>query len=199
MQGKNTIEKEIQLDEINCDIPRQKKLKIIDVKSVYLKTEITKSDIILCICNIGSNNWFYNYDCSNKTTDFWNSILGCGCPDRIFEGFSAETLNKYWMAISKYNLDDFSEVIKNNADAINESQFKLKTIINSVSFFLETNKIIPFLDCLYIIWPENVIITCEKDINNNLQLLGNKRNNVREKKMEEIPGNNKKNNSPESI
>ena len=133
MQANSSNDHEIQLQEINDDIQPQKKLDIIDINYVYPKKDITNREIILCMCDLGMNSEFYGYDCSNKTKSFLSRILTYEYTKPIFEGFSAETLKKYWLMICKTDIESFSNIIINNEKAINEANLKLRAIIYEVA------------------------------------------------------------------
>ena len=55
---------------------------------------------------------------------------------KIFVDFKAETLRKYWHELSKYDVEDATDLIKKNKDYLDKAPIKLGTIVGSITKLL---------------------------------------------------------------
>ena len=132
----------VPLESENND-SNQKNLQveaIVDLGKLIRQSEIRNSDVILTIFEICTFNKKYNYDCSNNTKAFWERVVNEDILKKIFKNFKSETLRKYWkMMRLAGNNDKYIEIVRQNEDFINNPVFKLLTIINGITTYIQTN------------------------------------------------------------
>ncbi len=128
------LDKEFNYRHAQIDRP------LIDLKQFSTVKIKGKAEKIISIVELCKNKKLYNYTCSNKTFKFWSNVIQEEHLSKIFVGYEAETLRKFWFLIRKANdLDEFSVVLMMNRKQINNSDKCLLAIINCVTEYVNNN------------------------------------------------------------
>jgi hypothetical protein len=99
--------------------------RIIDTSVVNSQSDITNSDLILCILEICINSIYYGFKYSNKSKIFWENLIKKNEFKNIFINFKPETLKKYWIILSE--IKDFNkavDLINKNKELIDRKELK---------------------------------------------------------------------------
>ena len=119
-------------------------IDLIEFANIKNKDLVGKMISIIELC---SNPERYEYNCSSKTKKFWAGALEEEHLYSIFQGYSPETLKKYWAKIRKSgDAEEFFHLIVKNKELINNSKRSLGSIIDCVSDFIKNNVIGDFQD-----------------------------------------------------
>lgn len=99
--------------------------RIIDISVVNSQSEITNSDLILCILEICINSIYYGFKYSNKSKIFWENLMKKNEFKNIFLNFKPETLKKYWIILSEIkDYEKAVDLININKDLIDRKELK---------------------------------------------------------------------------
>ena len=116
--------------------PNVKSKPFINLEDLSKHNLITYSDVLLALLEVGQNSDAYLFAYSSKSRSFWTDILEYKILKKIFNEFKAETLRKYWSELSKYDVEDATDLIKKNKNYLDQLPVKLGTIVTSISKFL---------------------------------------------------------------
>ena len=109
----------------------------INLEELSNKNNITYTDILLAIMEIGQNYNSYLFAYSSKSKMFWSDVLQYKILKKIFSEFKAETLRKYWNELSKYDSENTLNLIKKNKKYLDKlPDIKLGTIVSTISKIL---------------------------------------------------------------
>ena len=109
----------------------------INLEELSNKNNITYTDILLAIMEIGQNYNSYLFAYSSKSKMFWSDVLQYKILKKIFSEFKAETLRKYWNELSKYDPENTLNLIKKNKKYLDKlPDIKLGTIVSTISKIL---------------------------------------------------------------
>ena len=125
-----------EFDYILQKNPNSKSKPYINLEDLSKHPLITYSDILLALLEVGQNSTSYLFAYSSKSRCFWSDILEYTTLKKIFADFKAETLRKYWSELSKYDIEDSTDLIKKNKAYLDKLPLKLGTIVSSISKLL---------------------------------------------------------------
>ena len=117
--------------------PNSKTKPFINLEDLSKHHDITYSDILLALLEVGKNSDSYIFAYSSKSRCFWEDVLQYTILKKIFIDFKAETLRKYWNELSKYDSDNATDLIKKNKSYLDNLPIKLGTIVNSITKLLK--------------------------------------------------------------
>ena len=117
--------------------PNSKTKPFINLEDLSKHHDITYSDILLALLEVGKNSDSYLFAYSSKSRCFWEDVLQYTILKKIFIDFKAETLRKYWNELSKYDSDNATDLIKKNKSYLDNLPIKLGTIVNSITKLLK--------------------------------------------------------------
>ena len=103
--------------------PNVKSKPFINLEEISKHKVINYTDILLSLLEVGQNG-------------FWKDIMEYKVLKKIFVDFKAETLRKYWHELSKYDVEDATDLIKKNKDYLDKAPIKLGTIVGSITKLL---------------------------------------------------------------
>ena len=168
----------------NAIIPN-KEFKTINLYELSVNPLLKNSDLILAIIEITDEFEIYtNYEGSKLTDSFWLYIIKSDKFSSIFSRYKASTLKKYHKKIRNIpNLEMLKEIVNNNSGIINNPEYKLMTVIDSLSSFFvfmdNANGNFPLFLKNFV--SKKRIILSSEDNNNgkiNINLLKRKRHNI---------------------
>ena len=90
-------------------------------------------DVLFHLNQVGTKPQHYNLPSSNTSSRvFWNEVSQNNIIPE-FEGYSGETLRKYWRTLNETNnFDELWELTEKNKEYINKYDIKLLTLIKSL-------------------------------------------------------------------
>ena len=116
--------------------PNVKSKPFINLEEISKHKVINYTDILLSLLEVGQNAESYLFPYSSKSKCFWKDIMEYKVLKKIFVDFKAETLRKYWHELSKYDVEDATDLIKKNKDYLDKAPIKLGTIVGSITKLL---------------------------------------------------------------
>lgn len=123
-------------------------MTIINFVDISYKKQKSKTDILSSIIELCAVKGKYKYcSLSGTTKAFWETIINIKLFKLIFNGYTSETLRKYWRAIRRCkNIVKFVEIIQANSSIINTSNINLSSIIEAISSFIISGGEMDFQD-----------------------------------------------------
>ena len=112
--------------------PNVKTEPIINLEALSKNKVINYSDVLLSLIEVAENPSSYYFPYSPKSKSFWNDILQYKPLKKIFEGFKAETLRKYWAELSKHDSESSTDLIRKNKSYLDQLPLRLGTIVTSI-------------------------------------------------------------------
>lgn len=117
--------------------PNIKPTHFIDLSELAKHPVIYNTEVLLSIVEVAANSNYYLIDFSNRSKMFWEDILQYKSLAKIFDGYKAETLRKYWRLLSKFDAEKISDLVKLNKKFLESMPIKLGTIVTSIAQFFE--------------------------------------------------------------
>lgn len=120
--------------------PELKREHLIDLNDLSKRKTISPSDQVLALIEIGYNAVYYKFAFSTHSLFFWEDVLNYHAVGKIFEGFKADTLKKYWNTLAKIDPFKLKFEVEKQREYFDSVRVKMMPITTSLSLYFQ-NKI----------------------------------------------------------